>query len=113
MTAISNRAMTRPPRALMPDYLRLFALFGIVIVNVQYIAFSVLHNLTDPIAVTTSDAVTLWLVNGLALLKTYGLFSFMFGLGLGFLRRSTARRGLPFGRVYRNRMMGLLVLGIT
>ena len=31
------------PRALMPDYLRLFELFGIVVVNVQYIAFSALH----------------------------------------------------------------------
>ena len=28
-----------------------------------------------------------WLVNGLALFKTYGLFSFMFGVGLGFLMR--------------------------
>ena len=113
MTAISNRAMTRPPRALMPDYLRLFALFGIVIVNVQYIAFSVLHNLTDPIAVTTSDAVTLWLVNGLALLKTYGLFSFMFGVGLAFMMRSAQRRGLRFGKMYRNRMIGLLIFGLT
>lgn len=59
------------------------------------------------------DAITLWLVNGLALLKTYGLFSFMFGVGLGFLMRSAAWRGLPFGRVYRNRMIGLVILGIA
>ncbi|MBM1221004.1 DUF418 domain-containing protein [Ponticoccus sp. SC2-23] len=101
------------PRALMPDYLRLFALFGIVVVNVQYIAFSALHGFADPVAETALDAITLWLVNGLALLKTYGLFSFMFGVGLGFLMRSVARRGLPFGRVYRNRMIGLLILGIA
>jgi uncharacterized protein len=105
--------MTGASRALMPDYLRLFALFGIVVVNVQYIAFSALHGFADPVARTFLDAVTLWLVNGLALLKTYGLFSFMFGVGLGFLMRSTARRGLPFGRVYRNRMIGLLILGIA
>jgi uncharacterized protein len=37
----------------------------------------------------------------------------MFGVGLGFLMRSTARRGLPFGRVYRNRMIGLAILGIV
>jgi len=101
------------PRALMPDYLRLFALFGIVVVNVQYIAFSALHGFADPVGETPLDAITLWLVNGLALLKTYGLFSFMFGVGLGFLMRSAARRGLPFGRVYRNRMIGLLILGIA
>ena len=105
--------MKGSPRALMPDYLRLFALFGIVVVNVQYIAFSALGSFADPGGDTTLDTITLWLVNGLALLKTYGLFSFMFGVGLGFLMRSVARRGLPFGRVYRKRMIGLAVLGIA
>jgi uncharacterized protein len=105
--------MKGSPRALMPDYLRLFALFGIVVVNVQYIAFSALHGPADPVAMSVSDAITLWLVNGLALLKTFGLFSFMFGVGVGFLMRSAARQDLPFGRLYRNRMIGLLVLGIA
>ncbi len=101
--------MTIPARALMPDYLRLFALFGIVVVNVQFMAFSSLQGLAVPAGESVSDAIVLWLVNGLALLKTYGLFSFMFGVGLGFLMRSAARRGLAFGRVYRNRMAGLAV----
>jgi uncharacterized protein len=105
--------MSGSARALMPDYLRLFALFGIVVVNVQFIAFSALHGFADPLGQTVADAVTLWLVNGLALLKTYGLFSFMFGVGLGLLMRSAARRGLAFGRIYRNRMIGLLILGIV
>jgi uncharacterized protein len=97
----------------MPDHLRLVALFGIVVVNVQYIGFSALHGFADPVAETPLDEITLWLVNGLALLKTYGLFSFMFGVGLGFVMRSAAQRGLPFGRVYRNRMIGLAILGIA
>jgi uncharacterized protein len=104
--------MTQSERALMPDYLRLFALFGIVVVNVQYIAFSALHGFVAPVAETQLDTIVLWLVNGLALLKSYGLFSFMFGVGLGFLMRSAERRNLRFGRIYRNRMIGLLVLGI-
>ena len=83
--------MTGSPRALMPDYLRLVALFGIVVVNVQFIAFSALGSFADPGGETLRDEITLWLVNGLALLKTYGLFSFMFGVGLGFLMRSAAR----------------------
>ena len=37
----------------------------------------------------------------------------MFGVGLGFLMRSAERRSLPFGRVYRNRMIGLLLLGLA
>ena len=105
--------MTGSPRALMPDYLRLVALFGIVVVNVQYIAFSALGSFADPSGETLRDAITLWLVKGLALLKTYGLFSFMFGVGLGFLMRSASRRRLPFARIYRNRMIGLAILGIA
>ena len=105
--------MTGSSRALMPDYLRLIALFGIVVVNVQFMAFSALGSFADPGGETLRDAVTLWLVNGLALLKTYGLFSFMFGVGLGFLMRSAARRGLAIGRLYRNRMIGLAILGIA
>lgn len=97
----------------MPDYLRLIALFGIVVVNVQYIAFSSLQGFAEPAGETARDAITLWLVNGLALLKTYGLFSFMFGVGLGLLMRAAARRGQPFGRLYRNRMIGLAILGIA
>jgi uncharacterized protein len=110
---LGNDVMTTPNRALMPDYLRLVALFGIVVVNVQFIAFSALHGFIEPAGETFRDAVTLWLVNGLALLKTYGLFSFMFGVGLGFLMRSADRQNMPFGRIYRNRMIGLVVLGIA
>lgn len=105
--------MISSDRALMPDYLRLVALFGIVIVNVQFIAFSTVQGFVAPAGETVGDAVTLWLVNGLALLKTYGLFSFMFGVGLGFLMRAAERRDLPFGQIYRNRMIGLLGLGIA
>lgn len=97
----------------MPDYLRLIALFGIVIVNVQYIAFSALNGFTDPLGETPGDEMVMWLVNGVAFLKTYGLFSFMFGVGLGFLMKSADRRGLPFGRLYRRRMIGLLLLGLA
>ena len=75
-------------RALMPDYLRLIALFVIVIFNVQFIAFPTLNSITGPAGETFKDAVALWLVNGLALLKTYGLFSLMFGVGLVISLRS-------------------------
>jgi len=105
--------MTNAARALMPDYLRLIALFGIVVVNVQFIAFSAVGSIAEPGGETERDAITLWLVNGLALLKSYGLFSFMFGVGLAFLMRSAQRKGLSFGRLYRNRMIGLLILGIA
>ncbi len=100
-------------RALMPDWLRLVALFGIVAVNVQFIAFSALEPFAAPTVRGPGDAVALWLVHGLALSKSYGLFSFMFGVGLGFMVEAAKRHGLAFGPVYRNRMIGLAVLGVA
>ena len=104
--------MSDSQRALMPDYLRLIALFGIVIVNVQLIAFPFLIEFRSWVGTNFLDKATLWFVAGFAMLKTYGLFSFMFGVGLGFLMRSAERRGMNFGLLYRNRMIGLLILGI-
>lgn len=108
-----TRASVMSTRALMPDYLRLIALFGIVVVNVQYIAFSALGGFLEPAGESTGDMIALWLVNGLALLKTYGLFSFMFGVGVGLLMRAAERRDLHFGKIYRNRMIGLAILGFA
>lgn len=102
-----------PERALMPDYLRLFALFGIVVVNVQVMAYSALGGFADAPSTTGVDGVAIWLVNGLFYLKTYGLFSFMFGVGLAFQMRSAERRGLAFAPLYRNRMIGLAILGLA
>lgn len=97
----------------MPDYLRLIALFGIVVVNVQFIAFSLLSGMATPVAQSTAELITLWLVDGLALYKSYALFSFMFGVGLGLLMRSAERKRLDFGPLYRNRMIGLGLLGVA
>ena len=100
-------------RALMPDYLRLLALFGIVVVNVQFMAFPMSEGFDGASRQAPVDGVAVWLVDGLAYLKTYGLFSFMFGVGLAFQMRSAERRHLPFGSLYRNRMIGLLLLGVA
>lgn len=100
-------------RALMPDYLRLFALFGIVVVNVQFMAYPIEEGFVGATRQGPADAVAAWLVGGLALLKSYGLFSFMFGVGLAFQMRSSERRGLAFGQLYRNRMIGLALFGLA
>ncbi|MEO1199506.1 MAG: DUF418 domain-containing protein [Pseudomonadota bacterium] len=97
-------------RALMPDYLRLLALFSIVVVNVQFMAFPLEFGFAGAAHQEQVDEITSWLVNGLALLKTYGLFSFMVGVWLAFQIRSAAWKALPFGRLYRNRMIGQSVL---
>lgn len=99
-------------RALMPDYLRLLALVGIVVVNVQFFAFPVEGGFLAATGTHLLDDLVSWLITGLATLKTYGLFSFMFGVGLAFQMRSAERRGLGFGGIYRNRMIGLALLGL-
>ena len=99
-------------RALMPDYLRLVALFGIVVVNVQYMAFSIDGGAMAASHRDTLDIAVIALVDGLAYLKSYGLFSFMFGVGLSYQIASAERRGLPLAPLYRNRMLGLALLGL-
>ncbi|MEM9432155.1 MAG: DUF418 domain-containing protein [Pseudomonadota bacterium] len=101
-----------PERAYMPDYLRLFALFGIVVVNVQGMAYPLAGGFSAASTLGPLDRVVVWLVDGLAFFKTYGLFSFMFGVGLAFQMRAAERRGLGFGPLYRNRMLGLFALGL-
>lgn len=96
----------------MPDLLRVFALFGIVVVNVHFLAFPFADVLGQGSVRFSVDGITVWLVSGLAGYKSYGLFSFMFGVGLGLLMRSAERRGLAFGKLYRRRMLGLILLGL-
>ncbi|MEO1688406.1 MAG: DUF418 domain-containing protein [Pseudomonadota bacterium] len=99
-------------RSLMPDYLRLAALFGIVVVNVGFIAFPILQGPAAAADPSALDQAVELLVNGLASMKIFGLFSFMFGVGLAFQIQSAERRGLPAGRLHRNRMLGLILLGV-
>ena len=48
-------------RALMPDYLRLFALFGIVVVNVQFMAYPIEEGFVGATQQSPADAVAAWL----------------------------------------------------
>lgn len=100
-------------RALMPDYLRLIALYGIVVVNVGHMAFSLELGAAAATSQGPIDKAVRLLVDGLAMMKTFGLFSFMFGVGLAFQIRAAERRGLRFGSLYRNRMFGLILLGVA
>ena len=104
--------MERHPRTLIPDYIRLFALFGIVIVNIQMMGFSALDGSYLPVENTFANHAALWLVIAVALGKSYALFCFVFGAGFGLLMRSAERSNLNFGNLYRNRIIGLAMLGI-
>ncbi len=97
-------------RDLMPDLIRAWAIIGIVLVNVEM--FSAGVNAGYPSTGVAGDHWAKLLVNGLFTLKSYSLFSMMFGAGLGYQLASAARTETnATGRYYR-RMIGLLALGL-
>ena len=99
-------------RHVLPDLVRAFAVLGIVLVNVAYLAY--------PGAVTyhagglnnTLDYSAYFGVNALATFKSYTLFSLMFGVGLAYQMQSAERRNIALGRRYSRRLIGLFILGV-
>ena len=99
-------------RILLPDLVRAFALFGIALVNVAYFAYPADITYHAGGLVTSTDQIAHFTVNTLFLLKSYTLFSFMFGVGLAYQMLSAQRRGASFASEYFRRMVGLVLLGI-
>ena len=97
-------------RDLMPDLIRAWAIIGIVLVNVEMFTGGVQAGYPD-----TGNPADHWaelIVNGFFTLKSYSLFSMMFGAGLGYQLLSAERSETSAtGRYYR-RMIGLLALGL-
>ena len=98
-------------RDLLPDMLRAWALIGIVLVNVEMFSSSKMEGYPADVLATPFDHWAHVLVAGLFTLKSYSLFSLMFGAGLGYQMAAATRNGVgETGRYYR-RMIGLLTLG--
>ena len=107
MTALPATGHANPPRDVVPDVLRGFALLGIIVVNVVYFATDVANGLTGAALVTQGDRVAAFLVHALALGKFYLLFSFLFGYATLY----ALRRG-PEGKPrWKGRSRALLVFG--
>ena len=92
------------------DALRGFALFGILVVNVQY--FAVPFG-SDPMSAAAGplDAAAVWLTRALFESKFYVLFSFLFGFGLAVQIERTREDPSRLRGRYLRRMLGLLTLG--
>ena len=99
-------------RHILPDMTRAFAVVGIVLVNVAYFAWPGEVTYSDGGLNTSWDHTANFGVNALFLFKSYSLFSLMFGVGLAYQIKSAKRRGLPFGRRYSRRLLGLFILGM-
>lgn len=102
-----------PARALMPDLIRAFALFGIALVNVMMFSQPMGRGFTQGGLDTGLDQAAFLGMAGLFALKSYPLFSMMFGAGLAYQLYAAERAGADFKARYFRRMTALIVLGIA
>ncbi|MBM3752022.1 MAG: DUF418 domain-containing protein, partial [Acidimicrobiia bacterium] len=70
---------TRHP---LPDLVRAFALFGIAVVNVDFFAHASFRGVINTGWDSPTDRILGWTVATVFLLKSYSLFSLMFGVGV-------------------------------
>lgn len=99
-------------RQILPDLVRVFALVGIALVNVGYIAWPSATTFYGGGLQTVADRSAHFLVSALFLYKSYTLFSFMFGVGFAYQIMSAERRGIAFAGQYWRRIAGLVILGL-
>lgn len=95
-------------RQALPDQLRGFALLGIVVVNMPFLALTN-GGLGEAPIDSPVDGIVAFLIVALAQGKFYLLFAFLFGYSLTLILRNNTSEGL---RRYRRRLVGLAVLGI-
>ncbi|QEV21786.1 DUF418 domain-containing protein [Streptomyces alboniger] len=111
-------ATTAPPpraaggRLAHVDALRGFALLGILVVNIGYLA-SAYHGtgLEDPGFTSPLDNAVRWFVTVFFEAKFFLLFSFLFGYSFTLQLSSAERHGARFASRFLRRLAGLFVLG--
>jgi uncharacterized protein len=96
------------------DVLRGFALFGILVVNMEMFAHPV-QGIVVPLFQDAPlyDRIATWLVRFLAEGKFYSLFSLLFGLGFALHLTRAKERGFGFGGTYLRRLAVLLAIGLV
>ncbi|WP_026352560.1 DUF418 domain-containing protein [Yoonia vestfoldensis] len=92
------------------DALRGFALLGIGIVNLPYLALPMESALVTPEG--AADLLAKVMISLLFEGKFFVLFSFLFGWGFGVQLAAAARAGIPAGPQYGARLIALALFGI-
>lgn len=98
-------------RHIMPDLVRAFAILGIAVVNVGIFAYAMDLSYFDGGFRAPIDEWAFFGVYSIFALKSYTLFSFMFGVGFAYQIQSAKRAEAGFGGSYSRRIIGLLMLG--
>ena len=96
------------------DALRGFALFGILLANVQQMLYPHFYANAPVEIVTNEPGVQLhwFLIDSLITNKFFTLFSFMFGMSFLLQRNSILSKTVKFKRVYSRRLLALGLFGI-
>ncbi|MFF0326260.1 DUF418 domain-containing protein [Nonomuraea angiospora] len=96
------------------DALRGFALLGILVVNIAFLASGYrMAGMAEPAFQSPVDWVVRFTVTLLVENKFYLLFSFLFGYSFTLQVDSAARQGRPFGPMFLRRLAGLLLIGLA
>jgi len=99
-------------RIALLDILRGFAIFGILLVNMEL--FNSPAYPSDVSGGTaTADHLAAWLIRFFGEGKFYTLFSFLFGLGFSLQMARAASRAARFRPVYGRRLFVLLLIGLA
>jgi len=95
-------------RHIFPDLARAWALFGIALVNVAIFSWPAMKaGYASGGLETGIDQAAFFGVNALFSMKSYTLFSFMFGVGFAYQIMSAERAGASFTGRYWRRIVGL------
>lgn len=109
---MTERAPTPPSERIeLIDVLRGFALFGVLLVNMQYFATPHYTVFLQSAVAGASDWWSFWFVRLFAESKFYPLFSFLFGYGMAMQMRNARLRDQPFAGLYAWRLFLLLLIG--
>ncbi|MBN1311188.1 MAG: DUF418 domain-containing protein [Anaerolineae bacterium] len=103
----------RPERIEVIDILRGFAIFGILLVNMETLGAPI-YEFVEPATRWPSlvDQIATFAIRFFAENKFYSLFSLLFGLGLTIQMKRTEERGIRFVPLYIRRLLVLLVFGL-
>ncbi|CAB3906951.1 DUF418 domain-containing protein [Achromobacter animicus] len=102
------------PRLAHVDALRGFALFGILVVNINVFAFPFYGGgVPDPVYSSPLDVTVRWLVAWLFETKFYLLFSFLFGYSFTLQMSAAERADAAFAPRFLRRLLGLAALGMA
>lgn len=103
---ITTTPTTKSERHLSVDALRGFALLGIIVVNIEYLAHPIELGWSD--FTSTFDLRVRGLVQTFATFKIFPIFAMLFGYGF---QLQVSRAGTELGARYRRRMFALIALG--